>query len=97
MGKHHAGQRDGVHVGLRQRRVNVGVRLEESERNNIDSLRGLLLDAPDGSQIPLDQVAKIGIQEGVLNISREAGRPASASRTPVAPGRPTRSITSARR
>ena len=44
----------------------------------MDTLRNLLLDAPDGSQVPLDQVAKIGIQEGVMNISREGGRSTAA-------------------
>jgi len=31
-----------------------------------------------GSQVPLDQVAKISVQEGVMNISREAGRGTAA-------------------
>ena len=38
----------------------------------------LLLDAPHGGQIPLDQVAKIGAQDGVINISREAERSTAA-------------------
>jgi Cu/Ag efflux pump CusA len=50
----------------------VVVRLREEERSNLEALRGLLLEPPDGSQVPLDQVAKIGVQEGVLNISRES-------------------------
>jgi cobalt-zinc-cadmium resistance protein CzcA len=61
-----------------ERKFGVVVRLKEEERQNIEGLRGLLLDAPDGSQIPLDQVAKISVQEGVLNISREGGRSTAA-------------------
>ena len=38
----------------------------------------MLLDAPNGSQVPLNQVAKIGVREGVLNISREGGRSTAA-------------------
>lgn len=61
-----------------ERRFSVVVRLREEERSNIDSLRNLLLDAPDHSQVPLNQVARISIQEGVLNISREGGRSTAA-------------------
>jgi cobalt-zinc-cadmium resistance protein CzcA len=68
------GGRPATQIWEGERRFDVVVRLDESVRSNIDALRGLLLDAPDHSQIPLDQVAKIGIQEGVLNISREGGR-----------------------
>jgi heavy metal efflux system protein len=72
------GGRPATQIWEGERRFNVVVRLDESQRNDIDSLRNLLLDAPDGSQIPLDQVAKISIQEGVLNISREGGRSTAA-------------------
>ena len=50
------------------------------KRNAATSTRcaDLLLDAPDRSQVPLDQVAKIGVQEGVMNISREGGRSTAA-------------------
>ena len=61
-----------------EKRFGVVVRMREEERSNVEALRGLLLDAPDHSQIPLDQVAKIGVQEGVMNISREAGRSTAA-------------------
>ncbi len=61
-----------------EKRFGVVVRMREEERSNVEALRGLLLDAPDHSQIPLDQVAKIGVQEGIMNISREAGRSTAA-------------------
>jgi len=61
-----------------ERRFNVVVRLNETVRGDVDKLRSLLLDAPNGSQVPLDQVAKIETQDGVLNISREAGRGTAA-------------------
>ncbi|MEO5923175.1 MAG: CusA/CzcA family heavy metal efflux RND transporter [Bryobacteraceae bacterium] len=72
------GGRPATQIWEGERRFNVVVRLDESQRNDIDSLKKLLLDAPDGSQVPLDQVAKIGIKEGVLNISREGGRSTAA-------------------
>ena len=72
------GGRPATQIWEGERRFNVVVRLNEEVRNNVDKLRNLLLDAPDGSQIPLDQVANIQTQDGVLNISREGGRAAAA-------------------
>ncbi len=72
------GGRPATQIWEGERRFNVVVRLNEDVRNNVDKLRNLLLDAPDGSQIPLDQVANIQTQDGVLNISREGGRAAAA-------------------
>src|SRR6185369_889230 len=72
------GGRPATQVWEGERRYGIVVRLGEEDRRNADSLRSLLLDAPDGSQVPLDQVAKISVQEGVLNISREAGRGTAA-------------------
>ncbi len=72
------GGRAATQIWEGERRFSVVVRLSEEVRNNVDLLRNLLLDAPDGSQIPLDQVARIETQDGVLNISREAGRGTAA-------------------
>ena len=72
------GGRPATQIWEGERRFNVVVRLNEEVRNNVDKLRNLLLDAPDGSQIPLDQVARIETQDGVLNISREGGRGTAA-------------------
>jgi cobalt-zinc-cadmium resistance protein CzcA len=68
------GGRPATQIWEGERRFSVVVRLKEEERGNIDALRGMLLDAPDGSQIPLSEVAHINVQDGILNISREAGR-----------------------
>src|SRR4030095_13825273 len=72
------GGRPATQIWEGERRYNVVVRLREEERSNTEALRGLLLDAPDHSQVPLDQVAQISVQEGVLNISRESGRSTAA-------------------
>src|SRR5262245_38030384 len=72
------GGRPATQIWEGERRYNVVVRLREEERSNTEALRALLLDAPDASQVPLDQVAKISVQEGVLNISRESGRSTAA-------------------
>jgi heavy metal efflux system protein len=72
------GGRPATQIWEGERRFNVVVRLREEERSNTEALRGLLLDAPDHSQVPLDQVTQISVQEGVLNISRESGRSTAA-------------------
>ena len=56
-----------------EKRFGVVVRLKETERKNIDMLRGLLIDTPNGSHVPLEQVTNISLREGSLNISRESG------------------------
>jgi cobalt-zinc-cadmium resistance protein CzcA len=72
------GGRPATQIWEGEKRFGVVVRMRDEERRNVDTLRHLLLDAPDHSQIPLDQVAKISVQEGVMNISREAGRSTAA-------------------
>jgi cobalt-zinc-cadmium resistance protein CzcA len=72
------GGRPATQIWEGEKRFDVVVRIREEDRNNIDSLRHLLLDAPNRSQVPLDQVAHISVQEGVMNISREGGRSTAA-------------------
>lgn len=72
------GGRPATQIWEGEKRFGVVVRLKESERNDINAIKNLLLDAPNGSQVPLNQVAKIGVREGVLNISREGGRSTAA-------------------
>ncbi len=72
------GGRPATQIWEGEKRFGVVVRLKESERNDIDAIKNLLLDAPNGSQVPLNQVATIGVRDGVLNISREGGRSTAA-------------------
>ncbi len=72
------GGRPATQIWEGEKRFGVVVRLKESERNDINAIKNLLLDAPNGSQVPLNQVAKIGVRDGVLNISREGGRSTAA-------------------
>ncbi len=51
----------------------VVVRLRENERQNVDRLKGLLIDTPGGGHVPLEELASINVSEGAMNISREAG------------------------
>lgn len=56
-----------------ERRFDVVVRLREEERRSVANIKNILVDTPDGSRIPLEQVANISIKGGSMNISREAG------------------------
>lgn len=54
-----------------ERRWTIYVRYVEEERSRPSDVRALLLDAPDGSLVPLDQVADIETIVGPRQISRE--------------------------
>ncbi|MBI3804346.1 MAG: efflux RND transporter permease subunit [Nitrospirae bacterium] len=56
-----------------ERRFGVVVRLPEEGRSNVEAVRNLLIDTPNGLRIPLDQVATIHVERGSMNISRESG------------------------
>lgn len=46
--------------------------LQPDERNNLDTIRNLLVDTPTGNKIPLSQVANIGFGTGPNTINRES-------------------------
>ncbi|MBW4628949.1 MAG: CusA/CzcA family heavy metal efflux RND transporter [Brasilonema octagenarum HA4186-MV1] len=54
-----------------QQTFNMIVWLQESYRNNIEIIRDLLIDTPNGQKIPLAQVAKIDYGTGPNTINRE--------------------------
>lgn len=53
------------------RRFDMVVRLDKKNRNDLESVRNLYLTAPDGRQIPLNQVAEINIEDGPYQIQRD--------------------------
>ncbi len=57
-----------------ERRFAAAVRLPEEFRNNVQTIRNLLVQAPDGVQVPLQSVAKIEVSDGPAQISREMGK-----------------------
>ncbi len=57
-----------------QRRFPVVVRFPEERRSNAEAIGALLVSAPDGSRIPLRELAHIGIVEGPAQVSREDSR-----------------------
>lgn len=54
-----------------ERMFDLVVRLDEEHRKNIDDIRNLFVNLPDGHQIPLKEVAEISYQPGPMQISRD--------------------------
>jgi cobalt-zinc-cadmium resistance protein CzcA len=67
----------GVSVGQvfeGQRRFPLQVRLQSDWRQNVDSIAQLKIDDGHGRQIPISQLADIKVEEGPVEISRDAIR-----------------------
>lgn len=58
-------------VLLGQRQFDLLVRLNESSRENIETLKRLAIDLPDGGQVPLEAVARIYHSGGPNTVNRE--------------------------
>lgn len=54
-----------------EKRFDLVVRLDEQHRKSIDDLKNLFVNLPNGSQIPLKEVANISYQPGPMQISRD--------------------------
>ncbi len=54
-----------------ERMFDLVVRLDEAHRKNIDNIRNLYVNLPDGNQIPLKEVANVSYQPGPMQISRD--------------------------
>lgn len=53
------------------RRFDLVIRLNESQRSNVDEIGDLLVELPSGQQVPLNVLAHVAIQEGPYQIQRE--------------------------
>src|SRR5262249_6962247 len=56
------------------KKFSIAVRLPEEQRQNIEAIKALLVDTPNGLRVPLEQVTRISTTQGSLNISREFGK-----------------------
>ncbi|MBC5862790.1 CusA/CzcA family heavy metal efflux RND transporter [Flavobacterium turcicum] len=65
-----AGQSTGV-VYEGEKRFDLVVRLEGEKRQDLADVQNLLIPTPNGTQIPLSQLAKVAITEGPNQIQRE--------------------------
>ena len=55
----------------KERRFDLVVRLQETFRQDISNLRQLFIAAPNGRQVPLEQVAKVSLISGPSQIQRD--------------------------
>ena len=65
-----AGARAGV-IFEGERRFDLVVRLDSVHRTNINDLKNLYINTPNGSQIPLRELADISYEPGPMQISRD--------------------------
>lgn len=54
-----------------ERRFDLVVRFKEDARNSVDVIKNILVPTPNGSSIPLSQIADVYVEEGPAQISRE--------------------------
>jgi len=57
-----------------EQRFDIVLRLNENASKTVESVRALMLTAPNGQRVPLAQVADITLVEGAAQISRESTR-----------------------
>lgn len=55
-----------------ERRFDLVIRLKEELRDNLENIKNLFVTIPDGSQIPIDELAEIEVKPGPMQISRDA-------------------------
>ncbi len=54
-----------------EKRFDLVIRLQESQRQNIESLKNLYVDIPSGGKVPLSELAEITYTSGPAQISRD--------------------------
>lgn len=57
-----------------ERRFQLALRYPAMYRNNAEAIGNIVLRSPNGAVVPLHDVAKIEVQDGPAQISRESGR-----------------------
>ncbi|MEL1246161.1 CusA/CzcA family heavy metal efflux RND transporter [Flavobacterium sp. DGU11] len=65
-----AGQSAGL-VFEQEKRFDLVVRVDQGQRKDVEDIQNLLIPAPDGTQIPLQQLADVQIKNGPNQIQRE--------------------------
>jgi cobalt-zinc-cadmium resistance protein CzcA len=56
-----------------EKKFDIVLRLQESDRSTVQAIQDILVDTPAGLRVPLGELASLGIQDGGINISHEAG------------------------
>jgi len=68
------GGKEAVQIFEGERRFSGIVRLPERFRNDVESIRNLIISAPNGAQVNLQSIARIGVGDGPAQISREMAK-----------------------
>ena len=68
------GGKSATKVYQENRLYDLIVRLPEEQRNSVDKLDNLIFRTPQGTAIPLGELAKVTLSEGPVQISRENGQ-----------------------
>lgn len=68
-----AGKKAGL-IFENERRFDLVVRLDSAHRTGIEDVSNLMIPTQTGNQVPLSQLAKVSLDVGAAQISREAGR-----------------------
>ena len=66
------GGKQATEVWEGEKKFAVAVRLKEEQRD-MENIKNILVDTPDGQRIPLAQLATVSVRDGSMNISREFG------------------------
>ncbi|HZP03477.1 MAG TPA: CusA/CzcA family heavy metal efflux RND transporter [Terracidiphilus sp.] len=57
-----------------ERRVQAIVRLPATDRSSVEAIKQIMVSAPSGPRVPLEDLAKISVLEGPAQINREQGK-----------------------
>lgn len=68
------GGREATEIFEGERRFAAVVRLPARFRDNLEAISNLLIDAPNGASVRLTDVARISINDGPAQVSRELGK-----------------------
>lgn len=68
------GGKEAVQIFEGERRFSGVVRLPERFRNNVETIRNLIISAPNGAQVNLQSIAHIAVSDGPAQISREMAK-----------------------
>ena len=68
------GGRQATEIWEGERKYPVVVRLREDQRADLASISRILIDAPHGARIPLEDVATLAVRGGSMNIAHESGK-----------------------
>jgi cobalt-zinc-cadmium resistance protein CzcA len=68
------GGKEATEIWEGERKYPVVVRLREEQRRDISTIGKILVETPRGLRIPLEDVAKLSVGSGSMNIAHESGK-----------------------